>query len=204
MAALWHCVQDPFISQGLILLFVLGRKQRKAAFYMIIVSWFNGSGWHVYLWCNLCFYIQYSELCSRGSPAWTRRTQFIMMGSGTGLTPDPSVFDWNEGRAADSSTLLRGAPVRPGSAPADKSIHYIFPPDLCSDPDCRSPVRAQLVWTAGPANKTSLHWRGKGALALTLSELFTLALVIIMHYMKGRIPFIIDHCVSSALELLPL
>lgn len=71
-------------------------------------------------------------------------------------------------------------------------------------PWCRSPVRPQLVWTAGPVNKTSLHWRGKGASALTLSELFTLALVIIMHYMKGRIPFIIDHCVSSALELLPL
>ncbi len=33
----------------------------------------------------------------------------------------------------------RGAPGRPCSAPVEKSIHYIFPPDLCSDPDCRSP-----------------------------------------------------------------
>lgn len=178
---------------------------REQCLVWLFFSWFNGSRWHVYLWCNLCSYVLYSELCSRGSPAWTHRSPIHHDGEWNRLDPWPLRF-WLKWRPCRRilRPLPHGAPPRPGSAPVEKSIHYIFPPDLRSDPDCRSPVRPQLVWTAGPANKTSLHWRGKGASALTLSELFTLALVIIMHYMKGRIPFIIDHCVSSALELLPL
>lgn len=143
------------------------------------------------MFTSCVIYVPQPELHSHGSAAWTRHSPIHHDGEWNRLDPRPvRFFDWND----DSRTAF--IRQEPGSAHAEKSIHYIFPPDLRSDPDCRSPVWAQLAWTAGPANKTSLHWRGKGAGALTLSEPFTLALVIIMHYMKGRIPFIIDHCVE--------